>query len=296
MKQFVYYTFILFFIACSNKRAEKSMDVNAETTEELSVEKEDAISEVEAYTFLVKQKLQEHIDKKLLVLKHPEFATDHPEPNLFTIHHNTQIEDITFIGNPKTVLDSMAQYITKVDFKNAPSDTIISNINMSTTTINNEVVKTSKIVFEKIEKPQKTIVPKVITKKPTKVEKFSLKDLSFTWEEINSCDCLFVVNVKQTEYRKLYFGRFEDNTKGILQLGKLTEQQLIPVTKPRNKNRINGKAWKETYQNKKYRIQLNATPTKSKIKRKYTYFVDFKYTDLQSKKTIRNTVIVNCNS
>jgi len=123
-----------------------------------------------------------------------------------------------------------------------------------------------------------------------------VRDLSLNWEEINACDCLFAVTVKDTIYKKLYIGRFKGDSSAIIQLGKKGKKQLLPITKARSKTRKPGSAWQERYQNKAYTVTMEAKSTTPKVKGRYTYFVDFKITNLSSKKTIKNTVLTNCKS
>ncbi|GAA4271375.1 hypothetical protein GCM10022258_06680 [Aquimarina gracilis] len=123
-----------------------------------------------------------------------------------------------------------------------------------------------------------------------------MSDLTFTWEEINACDCLFVVKAKNTDYERLYFGRFKGDTSGVIQFGKSNQKQLIPSTKPRSKNREPGSFWREIYQNDNYKIQLKANSTNPKVKGKYTYYIEFVLTDLSTKKIVKKVVLANCKS
>ncbi len=156
---------------------------------------------------------------------------------------------------------------------------------------------TEKKIIDSIPDPNlKQIKKQSNTKKPKYIQKFSYRDLTFTWEDINACDCLFMVKDKNTDYKKLYFGRFKGDTSAIIQLGKNTEKQRIRITKPRSKTRKPGSAWIETYQNDRYKIKIKANPDQPKVKKKYTYYFNFTLTDLSSKKSIKNMVIANCKS
>ncbi len=105
-----------------------------------------------------------------------------------------------------------------------------------------------------------------------------------------------MVKAKNTNYEKLFFGRFKGDTSGIIQLGKNNEKQLIPLTKPRSTNRQPGSFWREIYQNDDYKIQLKANSTDPKVKGKYTYYIDFILTDLSTKKVVKNVILANCKS
>jgi len=133
-------------------------------------------------------------------------------------------------------------------------------------------------------------------KKPTSVDIFSIGNLGFSWEEINACDCIFKISTKNTSHEKLYFGKFKNDKMGILQLEKKTDVFKIPILKPRSKNRKLGSNWKETYQNNQFQIALKATPTRSRIRGKYTYYIDFTLIDLSSKEIIKKVILTNCRS
>jgi len=99
---------------------------------------------------------------------------------------------------------------------------------------------------------------------------------------------------KQIINKKLYFGKMQDSSKILLQIGKKAEVLQIPLITPRTKYRKKGSSWKETYANNRYKIKLNATPTTPKLKNKYTYYMNFRYTDKQSGASIKKTIMINC--
>jgi len=104
------------------------------------------------------------------------------------------------------------------------------------------------------------------------------------------------VTIKDAPYEKLYVGRFKGDSSALLQFGKKGEKQILAVSNPRKKARKPGSAWKETYQNEGYKINMNARPTSQKVKGKFTYFIDVNFTDRSRKKTIKNIALANCKS
>ncbi|MEW7292247.1 hypothetical protein [Aquimarina sp. 2304DJ70-9] len=291
MKHFIYIIIVLVFIGCA-KNSSKELDDEVSKASSV-VEEEISITQEDAYVLLIKQKIQESIDKSVLAKKHPDFTIENKQEEHFSTEEKT-IKDVTLIAPFKILSDSVKTIKTKVIYESR-IDTLITHIKTSKTEIDGEQLKITMITFSS---PKKKDTPssKQPDQKPIHVERFSVRDLSFTWEEINACDCLFMVNAKNTSYKRLYFGRFKDNANGIIQQGKNTEKYLIPVLKPRSAKRKPGSFWRETYQNNRYKIELKASPTTAKVKGKHTYYVDFTLNDTSSKKVVKKLVLVNCKS
>ncbi len=293
MKPYVVYSLlVIVFFGCS-KNAPKEAEIQRSEDSEL-FEKNTTISKKEAYAIVIAQKLQEVIDKEMLIKGYPDFSTETDQDKIF-LEDSLMVKKVEFIEPFKNISDSVKIVKTKVVFESR-IDTLLTLIKTSNIKIDEETLKTTKITFKSIEKRNisDTKLPEI--KAPKYVEKFSIKDLNFTWEEINACDCLFMVNAGDTSYERLYFGRFKDNENGILQLGKNTEKFIIPIKNPRSKARNPGSFWKETYQNHLYKIRLKATPTTPRVKSKYTYYIDFTLIEFSSRKTIKNTLLANCKS
>ena len=290
MKQFIYIFIVLILYGCANN-ARKEMDIESSEAP-IYVEEEVAITAEDAYTILIKQKLQEQIDQTLLTKKHPGFEIDKHE-NLNFITDQKTVEHVELVSVISTLSDSVKTVKTKVVF-DTKTDTLLTFIRTSTVQIDGEQLKTTTLQFTPIKKKQSKVIDSSPT--PEHVEQFSLKDLNFTWEEINGCDCLFMIPAKNTPYKKLYFGRFKDNKHSILQLGKRGKKHDIPIAVSRSKDRKPGSSWKETYRNKDYEIKLKASPTKNKVKGKHTYYINLIFTEITSSMVVKETVLANCKS
>ncbi|GAA4278231.1 hypothetical protein GCM10022259_29560 [Aquimarina mytili] len=253
-----------------------------------------SISKEDAYSILITQKLQQYIDQKTLTKAYPDFIIETGQDRIF-LEDSAVVKKVELIEPFVVISDSVKTVKTKVTFE-SKIDTLTTIIKTSDIKMDGEIFKTTKVIFETVEKPNISNQNSPKIKDPKHVARFTIRDLSFTWEEINACDCLFMVNAINTPYKKLYFGRFKDNQNGILQLGKNTTKYVIPIKNPRSKVRKPGSFWTETYQNDDYQIRLKASKATPKVKNKYTYYIDFTFTELSSKKTIRNLVLANCKS
>ncbi len=233
------------------------------------------------------------------ILEHQSYALNHlPNSNLgflknlkLTLNYTTIRLVITHIIFLALILSCSGDKSAKpiVDSSKKNMDSLEKDIFLKLNdTVSYGLEKKSTIETQKKKSP--------ILKKPTSVDLFSIGNLGFTWEEINACDCIFKISTKNTIYEKLYFGRFKDNKMGILQFEKKTDKFQIPILKSRSKNRKPGSKWKETYQNDRFQITLKATPTRSRIKGKHTYFIDFTLIELSSKESIKKVILTNCRS
>ncbi|MBQ4821536.1 hypothetical protein [Aquimarina sp. MMG016] len=297
MKQFVSVIILCILFGCANN-ASKEMDTTNILEANGIKKEEEIISKEDAYALLIKEKLQEQIDKKNLTKNHPNFDIDLDDNKSFFNKLASGVKSVKLIEPIETISDSVKSIKTEVVFgteiDSMISDTIVARIKTSTIEIDGESLNATQISFDKIKVSKNKTINQPKASNPKSVNKFSLKDLSFTWEEINACDCLFMVKATNTDYKKLYFGRFKGDSTGIIQLGKNTEKFHIPLIQSRSKNRKPGTTWKETYKNNQYRVRLKATPTIPKVKGKYTYYIDFRFTDLSSKKVITKRLLTNC--
>ncbi len=293
MKQWMYILIVGLSVGCA-KNASKNMEVEASNAVQVPEEKT-TISEEDAYTLLITQKLQEYLDQQALAETHPDFDIQKVEDDGLFSTHEKQLKSIQFIAPFEWITDSIKSVKTKVIF-DATTDTLITYIQTSETEIDGETFKTTNITFGKPSATKTSTASRSATSKSIRTEKFSLKDLSFTWKEIDACDCLFMVKAKNTAYKRLYFARFKGDSTGILQLGRNTKKYMLPIEKHRSKNRKPGASWVETYQNDLYKIKVNATTTKPKIKGKFSYYINFTLDDLKSKEVIKSILLVNCKS
>ncbi len=293
MKKFICSIALLLVFGCANNASKES--TTQTINEQDTLEEKILITKEDAYTILIKQKLQDYLDKNRLTKTHPGFKTkEEAQEALFSVEE-TQVNEIELIFPFTYSSDSTKTIKTKVIFQST-IDTILTHIKVYETEINEEKITTTKISFSKISNPEPLISNQPKPPKPAYVDKFSIKDLNFTWEEVNTCDCLFMVHAKNTTYKKLYFGRFIDNTTAIIQLGKSADKYLIPIATPRSKNRKPGSFWRETYQNDHYKVELKASKTTPKVKGKYTYYIDFVLTDFSTQEVVKNIILANCRS
>ncbi|MCK8521601.1 hypothetical protein M0D21_08475 [Aquimarina sp. D1M17] len=294
--RFDYLLICSLLLGCANNAPKEHDSMKTESL--IDVEEENSmVSEEEAYTILAMQKLKELIDKKALTKSHPEFNDNSETEFIISEVEDTLIKTVQFIEPFKIQSDSVKYAKTKVIY---PSriDTLFTFIKTSTTAIDGETYKTTEISFAPSTLPKYYThqVKKTNNHPPKRVERFSINDLSFTWEEINACDCIFMVKAKNTPFKRLYFGRFKDNTTGILQLGKNSEKYTLPISSPRLKDRKPGIPWNETYQNTQYKVELIAEPMPNRVKGKFTYAIHFKLIHLSSQEIIESTILSNCKS
>ncbi len=125
------------------------MEMNAAESFE-KVEEQSDLSEDDAYSLIISQKLQEYLDKKTLARTNPDFTIDTNKNELLSAEKGGQLKHINFITSFETVSDSVKKVATQVILEHQ-TDTIITLIKTSIITIDNEVFKTHKIEFEKTE-------------------------------------------------------------------------------------------------------------------------------------------------
>ncbi|WP_438711368.1 hypothetical protein ACSTS3_00440 [Aquimarina muelleri] len=150
MKKVMYAMVILLCFGCANNNSKtiKMEDSRAfEITEEASTS---YLSEADAYSILIQQKLQEYLDKKTLLKTNPDFNTETEEYKLISIKNNPNIKRIELISPFEIVSDSIKKVVTKVVLEHQ-TDTIITFIKTSTIVIDNKTYKTHKIAFKKTE-------------------------------------------------------------------------------------------------------------------------------------------------
>ncbi|WP_132066268.1 hypothetical protein [Aquimarina spinulae] len=148
MKRLIYIIVLLFSFGCANNTS-KSMEMNAAESFE-KVEEQSDLSEDDAYSLIISQKLQEYLDKKTLARTNPDFTIDTNKNELLSAEKGGQLKHINFITPFETVSDSVKKVATQVILEHQ-TDTIITLIKTSIITIDNEVFKTHKIEFEKTE-------------------------------------------------------------------------------------------------------------------------------------------------
>ncbi|WP_152537465.1 hypothetical protein [Aquimarina pacifica] len=117
----------------------------------LELEEENiTISEEDAYTILIKQKLQELIDKRKLAQSHPDFELNSKKNELFS-QQESNIKEIKLITPFTIVSDSVKTITTAVVFDNA-IDTVLSIIKTSTVEIEKKQLKMTKVTFDTLQK------------------------------------------------------------------------------------------------------------------------------------------------
>ncbi|MFD2564918.1 hypothetical protein [Aquimarina rubra] len=156
MKQFVYLIVLLIITSCANNSF-KNMEAPEISEDNFFTEDEASFATLEdAYVVLVSEKLQDYLDKQILVNQHPEFIAKEDTPVLFTTKKAKEIRQVKFIGQPEILSDSITKIITQVHFGNTQTDTIISYITTSETLIDGVRFKTSKATFERMKSSKKT--------------------------------------------------------------------------------------------------------------------------------------------
>ncbi|MDY8134514.1 hypothetical protein [Aquimarina sp. 2201CG5-10] len=146
MRQFVYILILLFVIGCSNNT---SKDFNLKESETVSTAEENiAISEEDAYILLITQKLEEELDKKLLIKEHPDFTIKTSGSISETIEGVSVLQKIELIDSFKKISDSVKIAKTKVVF-DTKTDTILTYIKTSKVEIDGEIINTIKVSFDK---------------------------------------------------------------------------------------------------------------------------------------------------
>ncbi|PKV52727.1 hypothetical protein ATE84_4848 [Aquimarina sp. MAR_2010_214] len=148
MKRLIYIIVFLFSLGCANN-ASKSMEMDTVESFE-KTEEQSNLSEDDAYTLIITQKLQEYLDKKTLAKTNPDFTTDTNKNELLSTEEGAQLKHIDFITPFETVSDSVQKVVTRVVLEHQ-TDTIITFIKTSIITIDNEVFRTHKIEFETTE-------------------------------------------------------------------------------------------------------------------------------------------------
>lgn len=299
----VVYIFIAFLcMCCANNSAPHKTESESPVDFIVEEEEETLVSEEDALSTLVQQKIQDQLDKKNLHDKHPEFKIDSNGYQTIFPEKAKQVKQVTFLKELYPNQDTLSGLITKVVFeldqKAVRIDTVITTIKTANIMIDGNLLRTQKISFDALQKKQSIDLQNEITiaDPPKSVSIFSLDNLNFTWEEINACDCLFMIPYEKTTYQKLYFGRLKGDSTGIVQFGKNTKKILIPLTHKRSNTRKLGSAWKEVYENSEFIIKIVATPTEARVKGKFTYYIDFTYTDLKLKDGIKKVILTNCKS
>ncbi|MHA7059696.1 hypothetical protein ACWGOQ_0020890 [Aquimarina sp. M1] len=148
MKQFLSILSLLLITSCSNN-SYKDREVSTAIEDEIFTEKISSTALKDAYIILISEKLQDYLDKQMLIKQHPKFIDDKDSTALFTTKRAEEIQQITVIGQPQTIADSITKIITKVHFSNTETDTIIAYITTSVTLIDGVSFKTTKASFEK---------------------------------------------------------------------------------------------------------------------------------------------------
>ncbi|WP_108866618.1 hypothetical protein [Aquimarina aquimarini] len=149
MRRLLFIIAVLLLIGCANNESRR---MKIETTESLDIPEETtALSDSDAYMILIKQKLQEHLDRKALAKSNPDFAIETDRNTSILTTEGTQIKHIDFITPIKTTSDSIKEILIKV-VTEQKTDTIMTIINTSKIEIDGELLTTTKVSFDTIKK------------------------------------------------------------------------------------------------------------------------------------------------
>ena len=152
MKKIAYIVSCILILSCSRHAENKINDKSAADMESIKSESTIVSPTEESYILLIKQKLQERLDKENLWIQHPEFKIGDSLSPLFGDPGNiqlTKIKDVLLIDSPMKINDTITKLMTQVHFSNNERDTIISIVKSSKKIIENTTFKTSEITFER---------------------------------------------------------------------------------------------------------------------------------------------------
>lgn len=153
MRKFIYTILVLLCFGCA-KNASKIMNTeNSEAFEILEEEPTPYLSKTEAYSILIQQKLQEYLDKAVLMKTNPGFNIETEGYKLLSNKHSTKLKRIELISPFEIVSDSVKKVVTKVVLEHQ-TDTIITYIKTSVIKIDGEELLSTKISFDTIQKKQ----------------------------------------------------------------------------------------------------------------------------------------------
>lgn len=148
MRRIMYTMFTLLCFGCANNT---SKTMKMENTEAFEIAEEEStlhFSEADAYSVLIQQKIQEYLDKKELLKTNPDFIIETKEHEFLSIKNGGKLKNIEFISPFEIVSDSVKKAVTRVVLEHE-TDTIISFIKTSYTTMDSKIFKTHKIEFKK---------------------------------------------------------------------------------------------------------------------------------------------------
>ncbi len=149
MKKFIYILLFLLSFGCANKRS-NSRDLEPHKTYELEKKQLD-LSENDAYTLLITQKLEEYIDTKTLAKANPDFVIKTDQKKLLSLEEGTKIKHINFISPFESISDSIKKVTTRVVLDHKV-DTILTFIKTSQIEIDGKQLLTTKISFDTLKK------------------------------------------------------------------------------------------------------------------------------------------------
>lgn len=153
MRRIMYIMFTLLCFGCANNT---SKTMKMENTEAFEIEEEESspyFSETDAYSILIQQKLQEHLDKKALLKTNPDFNIETKEYKFLSIKNGGKLKNIEFISPFKIVSDSVKKVAIKVVLEHE-TDTILTRIKTSVIEIDGEQLLSTKVSFDTIPKKQ----------------------------------------------------------------------------------------------------------------------------------------------
>ncbi|WP_062062204.1 hypothetical protein [Aquimarina longa] len=148
MKKFISILLFLLSFSCANNISKKT-EAKASDNFEIIEREKTIVSDTDAYTLLITQKLQEYLDKKIVAKTNPNFNINIENTTLFSVTENTKLNSVTLIAPFETVSDSVKKVLTKIVLEHK-TDTILTFIKTSEINIEGEQLITKKVFFDTI--------------------------------------------------------------------------------------------------------------------------------------------------
>lgn len=129
-------------IGCSNRK-----DV-APLSESTAIESAPAITIENAYTLLIQEKIQDHIDKQKLRQQYPDFKTSTDSTATLYLEEKTTIETIQLLDTIPLENEKTVDIRAIIIYKTNKRDTIIATLKRTKMSIEGEEVISSKVILK----------------------------------------------------------------------------------------------------------------------------------------------------
>ena len=163
MKKFIYILTCLLWMSCANETKHKSESIEYDM-EAISKEEEHMYMNLEAlnYEILVRQKLIDYFDLMRLKQEHPEFAKDiilqlqgfsidsESIDSFKKIDSITNVRQIGKLIKDSETIQKMTLYFDVVSDNTIKADSILAIISNKSILMDDEMVLTTKVYFQKI--------------------------------------------------------------------------------------------------------------------------------------------------